>query len=590
MLACENDETLNSTLSLASMSFPDSSVIVDASSGIKRTLLRRQANDELQGLTSPPHLLAVHPIVLIHGWGSNSNCWAQLMPGLVARADVVLLDLPGFFNREASLEKTENCYVSSERLYQNVAALLPERCLLVAWSLGGMIATQLAHRYADKIVGLITIASNLKFSAIEDWPCACDSVVFDQFYKGFSLNPSATYVRFCMLQAKGDAKRKSVLAALKKCDAYPQVGDNCRANLDLWQDALQLLNTIDNRAILPSLKRPGLHLFGEHDALVPVELADHIGSRSPPQRGVIIPAAGHAPHISQAPRVLEEIYTMLASIDASESTFDAEPAIVHAKTPLPQRDKKHVALSFGAAAQRYDSVAEVQKTIAKELVALKPDYQGLICDLGCGTGFCLDQIQSDNTTLLGLDISEAMLKVSRQKLSAERHTWLCADIEQLPLQSSSLDGLIASLSLQWCENLDVVFSQVASVLKPQAWMLVATLGPNTLHELRKAWQAVDSYVHVNRFAGHASVKAAIQNAGLVIETEIISQEVVYSPDVYSLMKGLKAIGAHNVNAGKNTGLTSRGAFQNLESAYEAIRTDKGLPATYDVYYFVLRAR
>jgi len=50
------------------------------------------------------------------------------------------------------------------------------------------------------------------------------------------------------------------------------------------------------------------------------------------------------------------------------------------------------------------------------------------------------------------------------------------------------------------------------------------------------------------------------------------------------MRELKAIGAHNVAAGRGRGLTGKLALQQLELRYESYRQDARLPATFEVIY------
>ena len=98
-------------------------------------------------------------IVLLHGWGGASHSWQGLIPALQSIANIIALDLPGF---GASKEIPE-FYL--EAVVTLIAAQLPERCVLVGWSLGGMLAVQLAARYPHKISHIITLATNAKFVA-----------------------------------------------------------------------------------------------------------------------------------------------------------------------------------------------------------------------------------------------------------------------------------------------------------------------------------------------------------------------------------------------------------------------------------------
>ena len=55
-------------------------------------------------------------------------------------------------------------------------------------------------------------------------------------------------------------------------------------------------------------------------------------------------------------------------------------------------------------------------------------------------------------------------------------------------------------------------------------------------------------------------------------------------DVRTLMRELKAIGAHNVAVGRDRGLTGKRALKEIELRYESFRQDARLPATFEVIY------
>jgi malonyl-CoA O-methyltransferase len=50
------------------------------------------------------------------------------------------------------------------------------------------------------------------------------------------------------------------------------------------------------------------------------------------------------------------------------------------------------------------------------------------------------------------------------------------------------------------------------------------------------------------------------------------------------MRDLKAIGAHNVTAGRPRSLSGRARLARVERAYESFRREQRLPATYEVIY------
>jgi len=55
-------------------------------------------------------------------------------------------------------------------------------------------------------------------------------------------------------------------------------------------------------------------------------------------------------------------------------------------------------------------------------------------------------------------------------------------------------------------------------------------------------------------------------------------------DARELMKDLKALGAHNMTAGRARGLTGKGALRKMLAAYEQFRHQGKLPASYEIIY------
>jgi malonyl-CoA O-methyltransferase len=160
---------------------------------------------------------------------------------------------------------------------------------------------------------------------------------------------------------------------------------------------------------------------------------------------------------------------------------------------------------------------------------------------------------------------------------------ICGDATRLPFGDNTIDVVFSSLMLQWCD-LDEAFSEVRRVLTPEGLFIFSTFGPDTLKELRAAWAQVDGYNHVNHFLDMHDVGDALVRAGLsepVLDVDRL--QVTYS-DTTALMRDLKAIGAHNVTAGRSRGLTGKSRMQQMRSAYERFRRDGRLPATYEIVY------
>ena len=249
-----------------------------------------------------------------------------------------------------------------------------------------------------------------------------------------------------------------------------------------------------------------------------------------------------------------------------------------------------VARSFDRAAGSYDAAAVLQKRVRDELVsrlAMVRLAPSVVIDLGCGTGVAAAALRRRfrRTRVLSLDLSPAMLhEAGRRRRPWRRFAGICADAANLPLADGTVDLIFSNLMLQWCGDPEVVFRECARVLRPGGLLTFTSFGPDTLRELRKAWATADQYTHVNRFIDMHDLGDAMLRAGLAEPVMDVERYTLTYPDVRGLMRDLKAIGAHNVNAGRARGLTGRRALERMTAAYESERRDGRLPATYEVVY------
>ena len=257
-------------------------------------------------------------------------------------------------------------------------------------------------------------------------------------------------------------------------------------------------------------------------------------------------------------------------------------------------NKSLIRASFDRAAESYEEVAILQREIGQrliqrlELINIKPQR---IIDIGAGIGTQSEMLAQyyKDAKITAMDISINMLQVGKQKARPKLHKpdklhYVCGDAECLPFANDSVDLIFSNLTIQWCNNLDFTFFELQRILKPGGLLMFSTLGPDTLHELRNSWKTVDNYNHVNVFMDMHDIGDAMTRflfADPVIDVESI--KMTYN-SVFRLIDDLKALGAHNVTAGRPGGLTTKNRIQKMQSAYEQYRQDGVLPATYEVVY------
>lgn len=495
-------------------------------------------------------------LVLFHGWGSDSRVWRPLLPFLDQAHRIHTLDLPGFGDNA-----DHRLWHDEAALLQALADVLPERAHLVGWSLGGNLALAYAHRYPQRVLSLKLIATNLSFVAREDWPWALPAADFDAFYQLVCANPAAALRRFQQLQLRGAPGSRGLARQLRTLYGNDLVFDPVAL-----ADALAWLGRQDQRPLLDCLSPIIDCLLGEADQLVPRAVAD-----SYPLATVLV-AAGHLPMLSHPRQLARWI-----------ARRDGSPANV-------TMDKQRIARSFSKAANSYDGAAELQRSVGSVLASLVPErQQGSALDLGCGTGYFLQQFAAAGNGLdwLGGDIAEGMLRRAGARPGVSPQCLVGMDAETLPLADDSLQGIYSNLALQWCPDLDSLFTELRRVIKPGGFVVFSTLVEGTLKELKAAWQQVDTHVHVNHFDTADAWREAAERAGWHIQLWRQESRSRYYGELRELLYELKALGAHNVNSGMSAGLTPKRSWRQLRGAYEVNRLADGrLPASWQVLYGV----
>jgi malonyl-CoA O-methyltransferase len=255
-------------------------------------------------------------------------------------------------------------------------------------------------------------------------------------------------------------------------------------------------------------------------------------------------------------------------------------------------DSRSVATSFGAASRSYDAAAALQAAVRSELlsrVELLRAPPRAILDLGAGTGLAAIELKRRfrRASVTAADIAQPMLELARRRSRFWRPIRCVeADARQLPFGDASFDLVFSNLMLQWLLPPDAALAEMRRVLRPGGLLLLSSFGPETLQELRAAWAAADDGVHVSEFIDMHDLGSALHRSGFIEPVLDVDRHLRHYPDARALMRELKALGAHNLDARRARGLTGRAAFGRMHDAYETMRVPAGLPATWQVVHAV----
>ena len=241
------------------------------------------------------------PLVLIHGWGLNSAVWQPFIDSLPDSFtdvfNVITVDLPGF---GMNVDKEIHPY-SIANICQCINQTIAEPAIYLGWSLGGLVATEMALCYPKKVLGLITVASSPRFLEEEAnieggnqklWP-GIKARVLDTFHQQLQVDTKKTISGFLKIQAMGSPHIRQDIKQISQL-----VFQHKMANKLTLDQSLKLLENSDYREQLKGITQPFLRMYGDADNLVPKAVIEKISKLANKSALHIFKQASHAPFIS----------------------------------------------------------------------------------------------------------------------------------------------------------------------------------------------------------------------------------------------------------------------------------------------------
>lgn len=165
----------------------------------------------------------------------------------------------------------------------NLAARLLEShrgpLLPVGFSLGAIVALEMAVRAPERIAGLALLAANARAVPPADWPARRDVAVLDPVH----LVGDVLWHRSVATARLRDQTLKDTICAMAR-DAAPGT---------LARQVEVAITRSDKRAALPGLAMPALVIAGGQDQIAPPALATEMADALPRARLHLVPDAGH---------------------------------------------------------------------------------------------------------------------------------------------------------------------------------------------------------------------------------------------------------------------------------------------------------
>ena len=271
------------------------------------------------------------------------------------------------------------------------------------------------------------------------------------------------------------------------------------------------------------------------------------------------------------------------------SATAATPAPTYLTTPHTLR-RRDIRRRFDRAASTFDDADFVHRETREGLFArLAPVVvdAGLVVDLGSATGTATAPLAKRfrGANVVAVDLSHEMLRCCQRK-----RTWFSkvsvvqADAEALPFADQSVDVVFSNLLLPWFSDPAPIATEVARVLRKDGLFAFATLGPDSLLELRRAWHQVDDHEHVNRFLDMHDVGDALVRAGLRDPVLDVDRLTVTYDNARSLFRDLTAIGGRNALRHRGGGLLGKQRFGRLQQTLESAGTGGRIELDLELVY------
>lgn len=233
------------------------------------------------------------------------------------------------------------------------------------------------------------------------------------------------------------------------------------------------------------------------------------------------------------------------------------------------RKRQRRAAQLGAATFLLDRVAE---DFADRVAAVLRDF-GAAADIGTPG----DQVCRALAPRLG-DIAAVALP----------------DDERTPLalEPTSLGLAVSALALQFVNDLPGVLAQLRRALKPDGLLLAATLGGDTLTELRQSFAAAEAELdgglspRVAPFADLRDLGALLQRAGFALPVTDVDRVVVRYADAFALMQDLRRMGATNMLTERRRTPLRRATLLRMAQIYHERFADPDgrIRATFDIVW------
>lgn len=239
--------------------------------------------------------------IILSGWAVDCFVWNPLIHLFKKEHNVTIVDWQDVGSLEGFKEKGIGAI---EKLGQ-------EPFTLIGWSLGSLVAIELATTYQKQVESLILFSATAKFvqDPKEDYSIGWKKRVVERMKKGLDLDAEQTLDSFYQQLFSENERINNV------SDAFFNTVQNHQDHLPSIEAlilGLEYLIQTDVRGKLDHFDIPTLLIHGEDDVICPVEGAAYLHQHLKNSQLVTLKETGHVPFFSEKNESLSSMKTFLA--------------------------------------------------------------------------------------------------------------------------------------------------------------------------------------------------------------------------------------------------------------------------------------
>lgn len=233
------------------------------------------------------------PLVLLHGWSISAAAYSEIAGILSPDYRLLIPDLPGHGGSSPAVTSDFSGMIKD--LVAWIDAVIDAPVILSGWSLGGMLAIQLARCGSIEVERLALVGTTPRFTNSDDWEFGLPSTQVRALTRNLKRRFEATLADFFSLTFAGESVSLERLREIRNFAVR-----NCPLpDKTAAVDMLEQLTMQDQRGELAGLNCPVLVMHGALDQVSPVAAGRYIAETVPNGTFVEFPGAAHAPFWSQ---------------------------------------------------------------------------------------------------------------------------------------------------------------------------------------------------------------------------------------------------------------------------------------------------